>query len=76
MLLRRTLKFDLTPTSALFLRAREPGYVVKQMPKQSFARLLAARMEHLAHNCTYVAFHHPFAAPWWLSAGQVNEKRP
>jgi hypothetical protein len=74
MFLRRTLKFALINFSAL-MRVREPAYVLKQMPKQSFARLLAARMEHLAHNCAYVAFHHPFAAPWWLSAGQVNEKR-
>jgi hypothetical protein len=45
------------------------------MPKESFAHHFAARMEQLADRCAHPAFHHPFAAPWWLTAGQVNEKR-
>jgi hypothetical protein len=43
------------------------------MPKESFARLMAASMEH-APMTRRSAFQHPFAAPWWLTARQVNEK--
>jgi hypothetical protein len=45
------------------------------MPKESFARLLAAAMEHLADHRAHLAFHHPFATPWWLTTSPVNEKR-
>jgi hypothetical protein len=55
-------------------RITEPEQHLKQMPKESFARLFAAHTAFRANCRRHPAFHHPFTAPWWLTARQVNEK--
>jgi hypothetical protein len=74
MLLRWTLKFSLSHKPGAWKAHDGTGTPLKQMPKQSFARRTAALMEHAPHQGASPAFQHPFAAPWWLTAGQVNEK--